>query len=161
MLLRALLAFLMVPVVITGIIPLILSMYDPYKGQGHLLGGVLILGFGLTILIWCVRDFYVSGKGTLAPWDPPKNLVTIGLYRYVRNPMYVGVFFILSGWTISTASPLIFGFTLLLFIAFYFRVKQHEEPWAERTFGREWYTYKSNVPRWLPQAKGYYPKAPS
>jgi protein-S-isoprenylcysteine O-methyltransferase Ste14 len=156
MFLRALLAFLMVPVVVTGIMPFILSLYDPYKGQGNL-SGLIPLAVGLVILLWCVRDFYVSGKGTLAPWDPPKHLVTVGLYRYVRNPMYVGVLFILLGWTISTASPLIFGFTLFLFIAFYLRVKTHEEPWAEKMFGTEWEKYKNNVPRWLPQTKGYYP----
>lgn len=156
MFLRALLAFLMVPVVVTGIMPFILSLYDPYKGQGNL-SGLIPLAVGLVILLWCVRDSYVSGKGTLAPWDPPKHLVTVGLYRYVRNPMYVGVLFILLGWTISTASPLIFGFTLFLFIAFYLRVKTHEEPWAEKMFGTEWEKYKNNVPRWLPQTKGYYP----
>ncbi len=156
MLLRALLAFLMIPVVVTGIVPFILSIYDPYKGQGNL-SGLVILSFGLVILLCCVRDFYVSGKGTLAPWDPPKHLVTVGLYRYVRNPMYVGVFFILLGWAISTASPLIFGFTVCLFIGFYFRVKTHEEPWAEKMFGAEWQQYKSHVPRWLPQTKAYYP----
>jgi len=156
MFLRALLAFLMVPVVITGIVPLLLSHYDPYKGQGNL-SGLAILAIGLVILLWCVRDFYTAGKGTLAPWDPPKHLVTVGLYRYVRNPMYVGVFFILVGWVISTASPFIFAFTALLFTGFRFRVKSHEESWAEEMFGIEWEEYKNNVPRWLPQIKGYYP----
>jgi protein-S-isoprenylcysteine O-methyltransferase Ste14 len=156
MFLRALLAFLMVPVVITGIVPFILSLYDPYKGQGKL-SGLILLAIGLVILLCCIRDFYVSGKGTLAPWDSPKHLVTVGLYRYVRNPMYIGVLFILLGWTMSTASPLIFGFTLFLFIGFYVRVKTHEEPWAEKMFGTEWEKYKNNVPRWLPQTEAYYP----
>lgn len=157
MFLRALLAFLMVPVVVAGIVPYNLSLHDPYKAHGSLLG-LLLLGFGLSILLWCVRDFYVSGKGTLAPWDPPKNLVTVGLYRHVRNPMYVGVIFILSGWVVITASPIILGFTLFLSCAFYLRVKTHEEPWAEKNFSSEWLTYKENVPRWLPQLKGYHPK---
>jgi len=154
---RALLAFLMVPVVVTGVVPFMLAANDPYKGAGNL-SGLLLIGIGLTILLWCVRDFYVSGKGTLAPWDPPKKLVTVGLYRYVRNPMYVGVVFILSGWAVVTASPIILGFTLFLFMAFYLRVKTHEEPWAEANFGAEWLAYKSNVPRWLPQLKAYKPE---
>lgn len=156
MFLRALLAFLMVPVVVAGIVPFMIASYDPFKANGNI-SGLLILGIGLFILLWCVRDFYVSGKGTLAPWDPPKNLVTVGLYRYVRNPMYVGVLLILTGWTIATASPIVLGFSLFMCTAFYFRVKIHEEPWAEKTFADEWLKYKQNVPRWLPQIKGYYP----
>lgn len=157
MFLRALLAFLMVPVVVAGIVPFIIANNDPFKGNGSI-AGLLLLGMGLLILLWCVRDFYISGKGTLAPWDPPKNLVTVGLYRYVRNPMYVGIMFILSGWAIVTASPVVFGFTLLLFMMFYIRVKTHEEPWAESNFGQEWLVYKNNVPRWLPQLEAYFPE---
>jgi protein-S-isoprenylcysteine O-methyltransferase Ste14 len=55
---------------------------------------------GIFALVWCVRDFYVSGRGTLAPWDPPTRLVIIGLYRFLRNPMYVAVLTILVGWAL-------------------------------------------------------------
>ena len=157
MFLRALLAFLMVPVVVAGIVPFMLATYDPFKVTGSL-AGLLILGIGLFILLWCVRDFYVAGKGTLAPWDPPKHLVTVGLYRHVRNPMYVGVLLILSGWVIITASPIVLSFSVFMFTAFYFRVKLHEEPWAEELFAAEWQEYKQHVPRWLPQLKAYYPE---
>lgn len=157
MFLRALLAFLMVPVVVAGIVPFMLATYDPFKATGSL-AGLLILGIGFFILLWCVRDFYVAGKGTLAPWDPPKHLVTVGLYRYVRNPMYVDVLLILSGWVMITASPIVLGFSVLMFTAFYFRVKLHEEPWAEKLFAAEWQEYKQHVPRWLPQLKAYYPE---
>ncbi len=157
MFLRALLAFLMVPVVVAGITPYLLSLYDPFKAHGSL-SGLFIQIFGLIILLCCVRDFYISGKGTLAPWDPPKKLVTVGLYRHVRNPMYISVLCILLGWLILTASPFVCGFMLFLGLAFYFRVKMHEEPWAATHFGNEWLSYKNNVPRWLPQYKGYYPE---
>ncbi len=152
MFLRALFAFLMVPCLVAGIIPYIMSIYDPFKTEGNL-WGFFIFALGWSILLCCVRDFYVSGKGTLAPWDPPKNLVTIGLYQYVRNPMYISVIFILSGWIVITASPIVFGFTLLLATAFHFRVKLHEEPWAENSFQSEWESYKNHVPRWLPHLK--------
>ena len=159
MFLRALFAFLMVPVVVAGIIPFTLALHDPYKGTGSL-SGILFLAIGLITLLWCVRDFYVSGKGTLAPWDPPKNLVTVGLYRFVRNPMYIGVILMLLGWAIFTAAPIVAGFALFMATAFYFRVKMHEEPWAESTFESAWLEYKNNVPRWLPQIKGYNSKKP-
>ncbi len=154
---RALFAFLMVPVIVTGLIPFLLFSYDPYRISGSL-WGLISLAIGLVILLWCVRDFYSQGKGTLAPWDPPKHLVTVGLYRYVRNPMYVGIFFILLGWIITSGSPIITAFACLLFTGFYFRVKTHEEPWAEDLFGSEWLNYKNNVPRWIPQLKAYRPK---
>ena len=156
MFLRALLAFLVLPGMAAGVVPLVVSLFDPFKGDGNLFG-LVMLGIGLSILLWCVRDFYMSGKGTLAPWDPPKKLVIVGLYRYVRNPMYVGVLFILLGWIIVTASPMVFGFTLILSFAFHIRVITSEEPWAEVTFGNEWLDYKDNVPRWLPRFRGYCP----
>lgn len=153
---RAFFAFVALPGMAAGVVPLVLFLCDPFKGDGNL-SGVVMLGIGLSILLWCVRDFYVSGKGTLAPWDPPKKLVIVGLYRYVRNPMYVGVLFMLLGWIIVTASPMVFGFTLILSLAFHIRVITSEEPWAEMTFGSEWLDYKNNVPRWLPRLGGYYP----
>jgi protein-S-isoprenylcysteine O-methyltransferase Ste14 len=157
MFLRAFLAFLLLPGIAAGVVPFVLSLFDPFKGDGNIFGLVL-LGIGLLILLWCVRDFYVSGKGTLAPWDPPRKLVIVGLYRYVRNPMYVGVLFILLGWIIVTASPMVFGFTLILTLAFHIRVVTSEEPRAEMTFGFEWLDYKKNVHRWLPRLKGYWPE---
>lgn len=156
MFLRAFIAFLLLPGLVAGIVPFVLSLFDPFQGDGNLYG-LVILGVGISILLWCVRDFYVSGKGTLAPWDPPKKLVIVGLYRYVRNPMYVGVLFILFGWIIVTASPMIFGFTVILSLAFHIRVVASEEPWAKVTFGYTWLDYKNNVSRWLPRLKGYYP----
>ena len=60
--------------------------------------GLLVMFLGTVVLGWCIRDFYISGKGTLAPWDPPRKLVVMGLYRYVRNPMYIGVLILVAGW---------------------------------------------------------------
>ena len=76
MFLRSFLAFLVLPGMAAGVVPLVLSLFDPFKGDGNLFG-LVMLGIGLSILLWCVRDFYMSGKGTLAPWDPPKNLVIV------------------------------------------------------------------------------------
>ena len=66
MLIRAIFAFLMLPVIVTGIIPFILYQYDPYKSDGSLYG-LIFLALGLNLLLWCVKDFYIAGKGTLAP----------------------------------------------------------------------------------------------
>jgi protein-S-isoprenylcysteine O-methyltransferase Ste14 len=69
--------------------------------------GLALLAVGLVLLLWCARDFFVSGRGTLAPWDPPKRLVIVGLYRFVRNPMYIAVLILLAGWSVATGSRLV------------------------------------------------------
>ena len=106
------------------------------------IAGVLLLG-------WCVRDFYVAGKGTLAPWDPPQRLVIVGLYRVSRNPMYVAVTLILIGWAVSYRSMTLAIYTLAVMVMFELRVIFGEEPWLERTHGDEWRNYRARVPRWL------------
>lgn len=111
----------------------------------------MLLGF--IILFRCIRDFYVSGKGTLAPWDPPKKLVVVGLYRHMRNPMYVGVLALVVGWSMLLTSPVLILYTLILAISFHIRVVTHEEPWLESRFGSEWQKYCTEVSRWLPRLR--------
>jgi protein-S-isoprenylcysteine O-methyltransferase Ste14 len=109
-----------------------------------------MLAVGIFALLWCVRDFYVSGRGTLAPWDPPKRLVIVGLYRLMRNPMYVAVLTILLGWALLYRSWLLLAYASVVATAFHFRVVLHEEPWLKRQFGADWDLYAAGVPRWLP-----------
>src|SRR5689334_11565608 len=104
MLARALLAFLALPVVVAGLVPSLLLGSDRWRMYGTPLGWP-VLFFAGCVLLWCVRDFYTIGKGTLAPWDPPKKLVIVGLYRYVRNPMYIGVLGLVAGWSLIAGSP--------------------------------------------------------
>lgn len=111
--------------------------------------GFVPIALGTSGLLWCVRDFHASGKGTLAPWAPPKTLVTVGLYRYTRNPMYACVFAILIGWAISFASIGLSAYALAVGIAFHLRVVFGEEPWLARTHGVAWQQYAQRVRRWL------------
>jgi protein-S-isoprenylcysteine O-methyltransferase Ste14 len=153
--LRALISFLVLPGTFAGLIPALIVSSDGLRGEGLSIGAVPLIG-GVAIVFWCVRDFYVSGKGTLAPWDPPKHLVIIGLYRFSRNPMYVGLLLWLGGWTLLAASPLLAGYTLVLAIAFHFRVLLYEEPRLKKQFGEGWASYAAKVQRWLgrkPSAK--------
>lgn len=146
---RALLALLVLPGVAAFVLPALIAGIDPWS-QGSLLWGVPILVIGVFVLSWCVRDFYTSGKGTLAPWSPPKELVIVGLYRYCRNPMYVGVLTIIVGWALTLGSPLVGMYVLVLGIAFHVRVVRYEEPWLLSRFPERWETYCESVPRWLP-----------
>ena len=97
----------------------------------------------------CVRDFYVSGKGTLAPWDPPRHLVTSGLYHISRNPMYLGVGLVLLGWAVGFASWGLFIYAVAVMVAFHLRVLLYEEPVLARSHAAEWRRYSATVPRWV------------
>ena len=148
MFLRAVLAFLALPGVVAGLVPLLLLRWQPPASKGWPVGwGVGVLG--LVILFACVRTFYVAGKGTLAPWSPPKHLVTSGLYRYSRNPMYIGVLLILAGWALVTGAAVLGYYALVVAVAFHLRVLLYEEPVLARLFGAAWKTYNSAVRRWF------------
>lgn len=150
--LRALAALLVLPGTFAGIIPALIVSADRSRGDGHS-AGMAPLAAGIIILLWCVRDFYVAGKGTLAPWDPPKHLVVIGLYRFVRNAMYVGLMLLLIGWALIAGSPFLGGYALLIAIAFHLRVVFYEEPRLKKQFPEDWAAYAATVPRWLPRLR--------
>lgn len=147
---RALFAFLVLPGIAAILVPPLLASVDSWKGSPFLPGLFVMLAGGV-VLVWCVRDFYVSGKGTLAPWDPPRQLVVIGLYRFVRNPMYLGVLLFVLGWSFYLSSPVLAVYAGFLAIGFHVRVVKYEEPWLESQFGEEWRTYRTAVSRWLPR----------
>ena len=144
---RALLAFLALPGVVAYLVPW-LFLPPASEWSIHLIG-LLPFALGTTLLLWCVRDFYVSGKGTLAPWAPPQNLVVTGLYRYSRNPMYLAVVLILCGWALMFRSASLAIYALVVVMAFHLRVVLNEEPYLARRHGDRWVQYKATVPRWL------------
>lgn len=149
MLLRALLAFLALPGIVAIAIPTWITARALQRGEAAHLVALLPLLAGFILLVWCVRDFYVAGKGTLAPWEPPRHLVTVGLYRHSRNPMYVAVALMLIGWSLLTMSRALAIYTCFVIAAFHLRVLLHEEPFLARTHGAAWDEYRSRVPRWL------------
>src|SRR5215467_4884109 len=99
MLIRAIAAFLALPGIVAFAIPIVIGTRAGRPAH-YVAPAVAVLGLGTLLLLWCVREFYVAGRGTLAPWSPPKRLVTSGPYRFSRNPMYLGVTTILVGWWI-------------------------------------------------------------
>jgi protein-S-isoprenylcysteine O-methyltransferase Ste14 len=145
---RALFAFLALPGVVAFLVPIF------WLARTHHLEivyppGVLLWIAGVVVLLWCVRDFYVSGKGTLAPWSPPRHLVVVGLYRFSRNPMYVGVLMILLGWAWTFGSRDLLIYALCVAVAVHVRVVLGEEPWLAQAHGEEWIRYRSRVRRWF------------
>ena len=148
MFLRALLAFLACPGMVALVVPALIALGGTASPVVYPAGFVL-MGAGLMLLLWCVRDFYVAGKGTLAPWDPPRSLVVIGLYRWSRNPMYVAVSLTLLGWAAAFASRTLLIYALVVMTAFHLRVVYGEEPWLARTHGAAWERYRREVLRWV------------
>lgn len=152
MLWRALLAFLALPGVVAFAVPLWLAYSElsrEGRGRGLWSPGWPSVLAGVALLLWCVREFYVAGRGTLAPWAPPRALVTSGPYRFSRNPMYIAVLAVLLGWAALFRSRTLLFYALAVATAVHFRVLLAEEPWARRTFGAEWEAYRARVPRWF------------
>jgi protein-S-isoprenylcysteine O-methyltransferase Ste14 len=145
---RALLAFLALPGMVAFAIPIAWLITSSHTRLVQPLGLVPLV-VGCLALLWCVRDFYVSGRGTLAPWAPPAHLVVVGLYRYTRNPMYIAVSLILVGWAWSFGLAGLLVYAIVVAIAFHLRVVLGEEPWLARTHGAQWQEYASRVPRWF------------
>ena len=146
-LLRALLAFLALPGLVAFVVPLAVAW--PFEWREFRALGLVPLAAGIGLLLWCVRDFYVAGEGTLAPWDPPRHLVVVGPYRVSRNPMYLAVDLTLVGWAIGFRSRWLLLYALAMMVAFHLRVVLAEEPWLARTHRKEWPRYAAGVPRWL------------
>jgi protein-S-isoprenylcysteine O-methyltransferase Ste14 len=154
---RAILAFLALPCVFAGLVPLLLLARDSSRQLGSQ-WGALPMTVGVVILAGAVRDFFVFGHGTLAPWDPPKKLVVSGLYRYVRNPMYVGISILLLGWSGLTGSKWLMIYSVLLLIAFHLRIIVYEERILARTFPEDWAAYSRAVRRWIPRLTPWAPE---
>ena len=145
---RALITCLALPGMVAFAVPAAWLWYTAHLKLAQPIG-LVPLAVGILALLWCVRDFYVSGKGTLAPWAPPEKLVVVGLYRYSRNPMYVAVALVLFGWVVSFNSMSLLAYALIVVVAFHLRVVFGEEPWLARAHRSEWEQYSSRVPRWF------------
>lgn len=114
---------------------------------------VCLIAIGAAAYIRCVWDFAAFGKGTPLPIDAPKRLVIRGLYRYSRNPMYVGLITMVAGWAILFGSMVLVGYGVFLFVFFSVFIHFHEEPHLSREFGDEYEAYKERVGRWLPRLR--------
>jgi protein-S-isoprenylcysteine O-methyltransferase Ste14 len=145
---RALLAFLALPGIVAFLVPLMLRGPDA-TWRTFQPAGLLALTPGLVLLFWCVREFYVAGKGTLAPWEPPRHLVVSGPYGFSRNPMYIAVLLVLIGWATGFRSRGLAIYAAAIAVAFHLRVILAEEPFLAETHGQQWREYRARVPRWL------------
>ncbi|WP_419949113.1 methyltransferase family protein [Candidatus Palauibacter sp.] len=139
------------PGTVSVVLPLLIARGRPVAGGVTFVLALLLLGLGAAIFLRCAWDFVVSGRGTPAPMDQPRRLVIQGLYRYSRNPMYVGVLSIIAGWAVLFGAGILAGYGVAWFIIFSLFVRFYEEPHLTRKFGDEYVAYRERVGRWLPR----------
>jgi protein-S-isoprenylcysteine O-methyltransferase Ste14 len=115
------------------------------------LAGIILGVAGSVLALWCIATFAFAGKGTPAPFDPPRRLVAQGPYRHVRNPMYLGAALALSGAAVFYLSIPLLGYVGLFLLATHGFVVWYEEPTLARLFGGDYQSYCGRVRRWLPR----------
>lgn len=140
----------LVPGSVAGWIPIVINRAIPGAGNGSPWAWLLIVPAAALLLETLLR-FAWQGLGTPAPLVPTKHLVVRGLYRYVRNPMYLAVLSVVVGQALLHGNSLLFSYAAFLFCAFHLFVLFYEEPTLRRTYGEEYKAYCARVPRWLPK----------
>jgi protein-S-isoprenylcysteine O-methyltransferase Ste14 len=149
---RSLLFLILIPGTVAGYIPFRILrtsrelFIPPVSISGVLASGLALLG--VYVLVRCVWDFLSFGRGTLAPFDPPRRLVVRGLYRLTRNPMYNGVVALLLGEAWLFRSSALLQYAILVFVIFHLVVVVYEEPALESRFAGSYRVYRVAVPRW-------------
>ena len=147
--------FLFVPCVLAGVVPWWISRWEfklSFLGVEltRYVGAALILA-GVTGLVDSFARFALQGLGTPAPIAPPQHLVVTGLYRYVRNPMYVAVVAVILGQGILFGDWRLLNYGGLMWLAFHAFVLAYEEPVLAESFGAQYEDFCANVPRWIPR----------
>jgi protein-S-isoprenylcysteine O-methyltransferase Ste14 len=111
--------------------------------------GLVVGAAGGALALWCILTFAFVGKGTPAPFDPPRQLVVRGPYRFVRNPMYLGAALAVCGAALFYRSIPLLAYAGLFLLATHLFVVGYEEPTLARTFGADYEAYRARVGRWL------------
>src|SRR5579864_1497751 len=150
-LLNTILFTIVVPGTVAGYIPYrVVGGFSRPTGALSLLGSI-VLAAGTGIYLRCAWEFAVRGLGTPAPIAPTKYLVTTALHRYVRNPMYIGVFLVLAGEALLFRSPHLVEYMAFFCVVVELFVLYYEEPTLRRQFGESYEQYRRTVPRWIPK----------
>ncbi len=136
--------FLLVRILLfTLVVPATVVVYVPARLAGsagstaELVAGGLVIAAGLLLVGWCFYEFAARGRGTPAPWDPPRHLVTSGPFHRLRNPIYLGVLFILLGEAAAFRSLSLLAWAIAIALAFHAFVVLYEEPGLRRRFAAE------------------------
>ncbi|MBQ1613813.1 MAG: isoprenylcysteine carboxylmethyltransferase family protein [Selenomonas sp.] len=151
-------AILLLPFNVTVIIPALLLWYTGYQwcmpAGAQLVLGIIFFCGGFCLFIKTTLLFHNVGKGTLSPWAPPERLVIQGPYKRVRNPMILGILFILLSEALLFSSCCIFIYALIFFVINCVYFKTVEEKRLLERFGQDYRAYRDSVPMWLPDFRG-------
>ena len=124
---------------------------SPGRWGAAQLAGLVLGTAGSALAAWCILGFVVFGRGTPAPFDPPRQLVVRGPYRFVRNPMYLGAGLALAGAALFYESGALGAYAVGFLLVMHLFVVLHEEPTLRRTFGDAYAAYCTRIHRWLPR----------
>jgi protein-S-isoprenylcysteine O-methyltransferase Ste14 len=157
----SLLWLLIAPGVVTGLVPWWLTDWDARETGGawvpiRIVGGVLI-ALGAAVLLHAFARFAIDGLGTPAPVAPTERLVVTGLYRYVRNPMYLAVVAVIVGQALLLARPVLLGYAAVVAVGSVGFVVGYEQPALHRRYGAEYDAYRAAVPAWWPRRRAWRP----
>ena len=153
--------FWIAPAMVAGLIPHQLSRWQiepPFLGlTATRVVGIVLIAAGGTAVLECFTRFAIKGRGTPAPIAPTETLVVTGLYRFVRNPMYVAVVSVILGQALLLGSTRLLAYALTVWTAFHIFVLAYEEPTLRQQFGESYDRYRANVRRWLPRLIAWTP----
>lgn len=151
--------FLVAPGLVAGVVPWWLTgwRFEPIWAPLRLIGAVLTIAFGL-ILVSAFARFVVEGIGTPAPVAPPRHLVVGGLYRFVRNPMYIAVVSTIAGQALLFGQLKLFAYAGIVAAVMVAFVHFYEEPDLTERFGADYETYRRAVPGWWPRLTPWKPR---
>jgi protein-S-isoprenylcysteine O-methyltransferase Ste14 len=146
--------FALAPGVVAGVVPYGLTGWDaePARVPLQVLGAALVAA-GALVLLHAFARFVREGVGTPAPVAPTEHLVVGGLYRWIRNPMYVAVVTCVIGQALILSREVLWVYAAGLMVLFYSFVRGYEEPALTRQFGSEYEAYRRAVPGWRPRAR--------
>lgn len=152
--LRNLVFTILQPGVVAGLVPFLIARknFENSADQAFLIhqyAGILVCITGIGITLHCIANFAIHGRGTLSPADPTQQLVISGLYKFSRNPMYVGVMLMLIGEAIFTQSTSLLVYSISVFTAFNLFIVFREEPRLKKDFGTSYHEYCKTVRRWI------------
>ena len=144
--------FLVAPGVMGGVVPWLLSAgYADPAAPPYVTVGVVLVVLGVIVLVACFVRFVREGRGTPAPVAPTQELVVGGIYRWVRNPMYLAVATVIGGQAIAFTNGALLVWLLLFLGAVVSFVVVYEQPTLRHTYGESYDEYCRNVPGWYPR----------
>ena len=156
--------FAVAPGVVAGLVPWWLTHWQVRGPLAHgallRVAGLIMLVLGAIVLVQAFARFVAEGHGTPAPVAPTERLVVGGLYRYVRNPMYLAVVAVIAGQGLGLNQPVLLGYAAVVWVTVASFVRLYEEPTLARQFGAQYQAYRRAVPAWRPRIRPWHQDQP-